>query len=143
MPVTNLFNIDNVENTKDFIGNYSFAVTNTGPADLYKKAAAGVFVDWFSKNAEKISDIGVVPARKDIFNGYMQTTSNSLSVKVRSFAKDLDNFITLPGNFAEWTVFNNKDNGYFQNILDIEPNNEKLIESTVSMMGESIGALVG
>lgn len=143
MPATNLFNIGNVENTKDFIGNYSFAVTNTGPADLYKKAAAGVFVDWFSKNAEKISDIGAVPARKDIFNGYMQTTSNSLSIKVRSFAKDLNNFITLPGNFAEWTVFNNKDNGYFQNILDIGPNNEKLIESTVSMMGESIGALVG
>lgn len=143
MPVTNLFNVGNVANTKDFIGNYSFAVTNTGPVDLYKKAAAGVFIDWFSRNAEKISDLGVVPARKSIFNGYVQTSTNETSVKIRSFAKSLDNFITLPGNFAEWTVFNNLDNGYFQGFVDMGIYDEDTVKSTLSMMGESIGALVG
>lgn len=143
MPATNLFNVGNVANAKDFVGNYSFAVTNTGPADLYKKAAAGVFIDWFSRNAEKISDLGVVPARKSIFNGYMQTSANETSAKVRIFAKSLDNFITLPGNFAEWTVFNNLDNGYFQSIVDMGIYDEDSVKSMLSMMGESIGALVG
>lgn len=73
----------------------------------------------------------------------MQTSANETSAKVRIFAKSLDNFITLPGNFAEWTVFNNLDNGYFQSIVDMGIYDEDSVKSMLSMMGESIGALVG
>lgn len=142
MPVTNLFNVGNVTNTKNFIGNYSFGVTSSGPDDLYKKAAAGVFIDWFSKNAEKISDLGLVPARKSVFEGYFQTSTNTTSIRTRSLVGDPNKLITLPGTWSEWSIFNNKDNQYLQSIIDLGTYDEELAKSFLIMLSESINGLL-
>lgn len=142
MPVTNLFNITNADNSRNFIGNYSIGITSSGPSDLYKIAAAGVFADYFSKNATKIGERGLVPANLDVQSGEFKTSTNQTTVKLRA-AADLDKMISLPGHWNEYTVFNNKDNGYFDMIASLDEWNETIITNFVSMVGNAVEGFVG
>lgn len=143
MPVTNFFNKSEAENAKTFIMNYSYDITTSGPNDLYKKAAAAVFIDWLSKNTSDMGKYGVIPARKSIYNSSAyQNNSDATAVRLRSFATDPETYYTLPGTYCEYAIYNNKDNGYFGMIADLDEWNEEEVKATIETLAESISSQI-
>lgn len=141
MPVTNFFNITNSENSRNFIGNYSMAITESGPSDYHKIAAAAVFADYFSKNATKLGERGLVPALKSMQQGEFMKSTNLTTSRLRR-AVTLDKMITLPGHWQEFTIFNNNDNGNFDAILMYEDLDDDTLDLLVTYFGETFEGLV-
>lgn len=108
LPLSNFFAIDedNPNANKIFVKNLSYGVTDSGPDDLYKKAAAAVFGDYLTKHLGEVAgDIWLYPASKTAQNDEKFLNSNAYKYYLQ-YAGDPSLFYTLPGTANEYNIFN-------------------------------------
>jgi len=107
-PLSNFFaaNPTSEYANKVLVKGFGLGVTDSGPKDLMKKAAAGVFADYLSKNAGTLVDRFVYPAHKD---AQTSVSSSNLNWKVQQVllkSGSPENFMTYPGHISEYSIFN-------------------------------------
>lgn len=122
MPLSNLFaNDPSGENAnKIFVKTFSLGVTSSGPDDLYKIAAAGVFTDFFVKNTVKLGEFFHYPLTKAVVES--SEFQDSINPRIRSYLKNVGNpndFVTYDGHSQEYNILNHINESFLPTYMEI------------------------
>ena len=144
IPLSNFFAIDkdNPNANKIFVKGYSYGVTASGPEDLYKKAAAGVFGDYLTKNLAQIAgEMWMYPANKSQIENATFRNSDAFKYYLQYFGNP-ENFYTLPGTRNEYSIFNYTMETLILNLFVNENYDEAAFKEILNTSSSSINALL-
>ena len=144
IPLSNFFAIDkdNPNASKIFVKGYSYGVTASGPEDLYKKAAAGVFGDYLTKNLAQIAgEMWMYPANKTQIENATFRNSDAFKYYLQYFGNP-ENFYTLPGTRNEYSIFNYTMETLILNLFVNENYDEAAFKEILNTSSSSINALL-
>lgn len=144
IPLSNFFAIDkDIPNaSKIFVKGYSYGVTASGPEDLYKKAAAGVFGDYLTKNLAQIAgEMWMYPANKTQIENATFRNSDAFKYYLQYFGNP-ENFYTLPGTRNEYSIFNYTMETLILNLFVNENYDEAAFKEILNTSSSSINALL-
>ena len=144
IPLSNFFAIDkdNPNASKIFVKGYSYGVTASGPEDLYKKAAAGVFGDYLTKNLAQIAgEMWMYPANKSQIENATFRNSDAFKYYLQYFGNP-ENFYTLPGTRNEYSIFNYTMETLILNLFVNENYDEAAFKEILNTSSSSINALL-
>ena len=144
IPLSNFFAIDkdNPNANKIFVKGYSYGVTASGPEDLYKKAAAGVFGDYLTKNLAQIAgEMWMYPANKTQIENATFRNSDAFKYYLQYFGNP-ENFFTLPGTKNEYSIFNYTMETLILNLFVNENYDEAAFKEILNTSSSSINALL-
>ena len=144
IPLSNFFAIDkdNQNASKIFVKGYSYGVTASGPEDLYKKAAAGVFGDYLTKNLAQIAgEMWMYPANKTQIENATFRNSDAFKYYLQYFGNP-ENFYTLPGTRNEYSIFNYTMETLILNLFVNENYDEAAFKEILNTSSSSINALL-
>ena len=144
IPLSNFFAIDkdNPNANKIFVKGYSYGVTASGPEDVYKKAAAGVFGDYLTKNLAQIAgEMWMYPANKTQIENATFRNSDAFKYYLQYFGNP-ENFYTLPGTKNEYSIFNYTMETLILNLFVNENYDEAAFKEILNTSSSSINALL-
>lgn len=143
-PLSNFFASDATSENADkvLVKSFSLGITDSGPKDLMKKAAAAVFAKYLSENAGELVNSNVYPAHKDVQQEAIKSTSLNWRVKnILANSGNPENFVTYPGHISEYSIFNHYNEDLLPSLL-VAGVEDATLEAYVEAMATKInGAL--
>lgn len=144
MPLSNFFAVDNSKECADdiFVKNFALGVYKSGPKDLNKIAAAGVFANYVSQNLKDVMNKAIYPANKNLQAKVFESTDYRVTNILRNCGKP-ENFICYPGHPSEYQIFNYLNEQLMPLLVDATNDDETIkiyLELTAKSIKEALEA---